>query len=661
MGIITNMLEKRSFDNQQWIKDWLRGKDPGVATNSGVEVSPESAVRSSTVLACGRLLSETIAALPLFLYRRLADNAKERATDHPLYEVLHIQPNKEMSSFIFREMMMWHLLFWGNSFSWIDWSNGGDVLGLWPLLPWKMEVKRTDEILVYKYQLPDNTFRTFPREQILHIPGMSFDGLVGRSLLSLAREPIGLSIALEQFGAEFFGRGINFGGFLETDSKALSQKAHENLRSSLKEKYQGISNTHKLFILEEGMKYKQNVIPLNSAQFLESRKFQAIEVARMFNVPLHLIQELDRATFNNIEQLDIGFSKYTITPWVTRIEQTETVTLLGVEERKRLFIKHLLEGLLRGDIETRYEAYNKARMGGWMSADEIRALEDMNPIPDGKGQGYWRPLNMVDTSEELPPVPDQFSRKAIEGKTEHRTATHKTRIANSHRKQFRDMTDRLIKVEKDPVIKAAKRIFGKRTIETDKFNVFLREFYDKKYGEINKRTKAIITNYGNVIFVAASDEVGVDLPSDELDEFMAGYTETFNARYIATSENRLSEAAEQAALNGTDSVVAVEGQFDYWEENRPGTVSLKETIQIAGAVSVLAYGMAGIGKTVWVAAGASPCPFCLAMSGKVVSTGTPFKLKSDIMTVEEREPLSFSSNISHAPLHGGCECQVVPG
>ena len=268
---------------------------------------------------------------------------------------------------------------------------------------------------------------------------------------------------------------------------------------------------------------------------------------------------------------------------------------------------------------------------------------------------------MVDTSEELPPVPDQFSRKAIEGKTEHRTATHKTRIANSHRKQFRDMTDRLIEVEKDPVIKAAKRIFGKRTIETDEFNVFLREFYDKKYGEINKRTKAIITNYGNVIFVAASDEVGVDLPSDELDEFMAGYTETFNARYIATSENRLSEAAEQAALNGTDSVVAVEGQFDYWEENRPETVSLKETIQIAGAVSVLAYGMAGIGKTVWVAAGASPCPFCLAMSGKVVSTGTPFKLKSDIMTVEEREPLSFSSNISHAPLHGGCECQVVPG
>lgn len=664
---ITRLFERRSFKNQQWLQDWLRGKDYGINSYAGVKISSESAIRNSAVFACGKLLSETIASLPLFTYKRLP-NGKEKATDHSLYNILHLQPNELMTSFIFREMMMWHLLFWGNSYSNIIMNNGGDVIALWPLLPWRMDPKWKNGKIVYKYRLPDNTETIIPNEYVLHIPGMSFDGLVGKSVLSCAREAVGLSMALEEFGARFFGQGAQFGGII-SHPKVLGEKAEANLRAALKEKYQGIANAHRILILEEAMEYKQNTIPPNDAQFLESRKFETAEIARFFNVPLHLIHDLERATFDNIEEMGIGFVVYSLRPWLIRIEQSETIKLLTTEEKKIYFIEHLIDGLLRGKIQARYEAYAIGKQWGWLSSDDIRALENQNPLPDGQGKIYWMPLNMIDASQAGNPLPQMELQESSLNEVEKnkleiravRSATLKSRIANNYRGLFEETATRIIKFERTNVLKAAKSIFKKRSASILNFNDFLNEFYQDKYDEINKRSKPPINTYGKVISSAISEEISSEIDSIKLDKFMDEYTEAFNRRYIGTSKSRLTDTVQNAIDKNLDPYKAVEDKFNQWEQTRPQTISIKETIKIAGAVSLFTYSMAGIQRVIWINTGSKSCPFCESLNGKVMGIEQPFMLKSDLMEAEGKESLTFSSNIFHPPLHGGCVCQLSPG
>jgi len=573
-----------------------------------------------------------------------------------------MQPNSEMSAFNFREMMILHLLFWGNSYSNIIKNKGQDVIALWPLLPWNMEVGREKGLLIYRYKLPDNTKIIIPNEYILHIPGMSFDGLVGKSLISLAREAIGLGLALEEFGARFFGQGATFGGFIE-HPKTLGSKAHANLTAAIKEKYQGISNAHKLMILEEGMTYKQNMIPPNDAQYIESRRFQKEESAMIFNVSPHLIKDLKRATLNNIEHLEIEHVIYTLMPWCKRIENAMSIKLIAQAERKTYFIEHLLDGLYRGDIKTRYEAYAIGKQWGWLNNRMIYRLENIN-VSGPEDDIKWMPLNMIDIKKVSVPLPEAIPESKNSRKLEiraYRSATLKSRIANSYRGLFEETTGRIIKLEKTNILKAAKSMFKKRSANISDFNEFLEDFYKKKYGEINKRSKPVINTYGKVVFDAAVEEVGANPEGKELDKFMDEYTEAFNARYIATSKGRLADTVQTAIDGELDPYNAVESKFTEWEQTRPHTVSLKETIKIAGAVSLLAYGLAGVTKMIWVNTGSKSCPFCEEMNGQVMGIEQPFKLKSDLMEADGKEPLTFSSNIFHPPLHGGCQCQIVPG
>ncbi|MGD9276350.1 MAG: phage portal protein [Candidatus Pacearchaeota archaeon] len=663
MGIFTKLFEKRSFDNQQWIKDWLRGADYGNETFSGINITENKALKYSAILAASRILSEGIAGVPLFLYKYVGEG-KEKALKHSLYSILHMRPNSEMTSFTFRELMMLHLIFWGNFYAEIKRNKGMDITSLWPLLPWKMEVKRENGNLIYKYKLPDSKDKIIPKKNLLHIAGISFDGLVGKSLISLAREAIGLGMGLEEFGARFFGSGAQFGGFIE-HPKTLGSKAHENLRASLKEKYTGISNAHKIMILEEGMKYSKNMIPLNDAQFLDSRKFQILEIARIFNISPHLLRDLDRATFNNIEEMGIEHVIYTLRPWCVRIEQSETIQLLDPADINQYFIEHELKGLLRGDIKTRYEAYNTARNGGWMNGDEIRALENMNPMPDDLGKKYWTPLNMMESGSSMippqtPPPQNQVSKSKVELRAR-RSATLKSRIANNYRGLFEETASRIIKLEKTGILKAAKSIFKKRNIDILNFTEFLEEFYEKKYGEINKRSRPVIDTYGKVIFGAALEEIGAELDKAKLEKFMEEYTEAFNKRYIATSKSRLNKTVADAAERELDLYNEVENKFKEWEQTRPQTVSLKETVKIAGAVSLFTYGLGGVQRLIWINMGSKSCPFCEELDGKVVGIDQPFKNKTDLMEAEGRDPLTFPSNISHPPLHGGCVCMISAG
>lgn len=359
-------------------------------STSGKVVTERSAMQMTAVYSCVRILAEAIAGLPLHLYRYRDDGGKEKAIDHPLYLLLHDEPNPEMSSFVFRETLMTHLLLWGNAYAQIIRNGKGEVVALYPLMPNKMSVDRdSDGHLYYTYQrsneealIAEGTKVVLSPKDVLHIPGLGFDGLVGYSPIAMAKNAIGLAIATEEYGSKFFANGATPSGILEYPGTV---KDPEKVRDSWTRGFSGSGNAHKVAVLEEGMKYTPISISPEQAQFLETRKFQINEIARIFRVPPHMVGDLDKSSFSNIEQQSLEFVKYTLDPWVVRWEQSIQRTLLQDEEKPRYFVKFNLEGLLRGDYQSRMNGYATARQNGWMSANDIRELENLDRIPPESG------------------------------------------------------------------------------------------------------------------------------------------------------------------------------------------------------------------------------------------------------------------------------------
>lgn len=373
-------------------------------SSAGKNVNERSAMQMTAVYSCVRILAEAVAGLPLHLYRYKEDGGKERAIDNNLYHLLHDEPNKEMSSFIFRETLMTHLLLWGNAYAQIIRNGKGEVVALYPLMPNKMQVDRDENgELYYIYTRSSDEAKTMegvtvyltPRD-VLHIPGLGFDGLVGYSPIAMAKNAIGLAIATEEYGAKFFANGAAPSGVLEHPGTI---KDPSRLRENWNSTFGGSTNSGKVAVLEEGMKYTPISISPEQAQFLETRKFQIDEIARIFRVPPHMVGDLEKSSFSNIEQQSLEFVKYTLDPWVIRWEQSLSRALLNEDEKRKYFFKFNLEGLLRGDYESRMSGYAVARQNGWMSANDIRELENMDKIPAEDGgdlyliNGNMLPLN----------------------------------------------------------------------------------------------------------------------------------------------------------------------------------------------------------------------------------------------------------------------------
>lgn len=359
-------------------------------SSSGKAVTERSAMQMTAVYSCVRILSEAVAGLPLHFYRYTEDGGKEKAIDHPLYSLLHDEPNPEMTSFVFRETLMTHLLLWGNAYAQIIRNGKNEIIALYPLMPNKMDVSRDKSGQLYY------TYVTQPEEahtmkgtvvyltpsEVLHIPGLGFDGLVGYSPIAMAKNAIGMAIACEEYGAKFFANGAAPGGVLEHPGTI---KDPQRVRESWQSTFGGSGNSNKIAVLEEGMKYTPIGISPEQAQFLETRKFQINEIARIFRVPPHMVGDLEKSSFSNIEQQSLEFVKYTLDPWIVRWEQSIRRALLTPEEKKKYFVKFNLEGLLRGDYQSRMNGYAIGRQNGWMSANDIRELENQDRIPAEEG------------------------------------------------------------------------------------------------------------------------------------------------------------------------------------------------------------------------------------------------------------------------------------
>lgn len=375
---------------------WL-GSTDDLGTVFNGRVTEEKALGIDAVFACVNLYARTLASMPLLLYEKTPEG-KQRAVNHPLYRLLHNEPNPNMTSHNFRKIMEASLKLWGNAYAWIEFDNSWRVKYLWPLLPGNVFPQRSLQTgeLFYDAVLYNGESRRFRSYEMVHIPGLGFDGISGRSPVRQFAETMGFNLDIKSYGRKFFKNGARPSGVLQHPG-SLSEEAQKRLERKFDKRYSGIENTGKTILLEEGMTYHQIGVPPEEAQFIESRKYSVEEIARIYGVPPHMIGDLEHATFSNIESQDINFAKHSIVPECVNWEQELMRKLLNDEEQARYEIEFNMEGLVRGDMESRYRAYAIGRQWGFLTADDIRAKENMSNV-DGGGITYV-PLNMI--SSEL--------------------------------------------------------------------------------------------------------------------------------------------------------------------------------------------------------------------------------------------------------------------
>lgn len=568
-GILTRLFggAQRRDSSGSWISEdtWtslaalLNGVAGGYAykTASGTTITPDTAMQTTAVYACVRILSESVASLPLITYRRLEDGGKERAPDFYLYPILHSLPNPEMTSFELFETLMGHLALWGNAYCEIEMDGAGRVRALWPLRPDRMTITRDRETkqIVYEYMLP-NSSQPVPlaAARVMHLKGLSVSGMVGLSPIAMARQSIGLALATEEFGARFYSNNAQPGGVLEHPGK-LGDEAYGRLKASWTETHAGLSNAHRVAILEEGMKFEKIGIPPNDAQFLETRKYQTTEIARVFRIPPHMLADLDRATFSNIEQQSLEFVIHTIRPWLVRIEQSIVRSLLTEAERRVYFAEFLVDGLLRGDTQSRYSSYAIGRQWGWLSVNDVRTLENMNPV-DG-GNEYLVPMNMMTLGA---PAPDTETTPADEAPVEEAEGETEEDIQRSIVAMgyiYRDAMQRIAKrVARDTQDAARKHLAAGNV---DRFNDWMNQ-YTLDLQQYIEKTLVPVTHAHLELFHWTGIEEG--------NAWNAAYmARIWGNRYMHDLLSRARECVTCARLDKRDLVAAFEDEMTFSEED----------------------------------------------------------------------------------------------
>jgi HK97 family phage portal protein len=627
---------------------------PQVQTATGIPVTERKALTYVPVLACARVIAEDLASLPLITYRRLDPRGKQRAAEHPLYQLLHTQPNPEQDSFMFRSMLQLHAATWGGGYAEIETANGWPV-GLWPIPPWRVEARRTPEGMLYYHVSPPSIDEVDQRRgvdllasQVFRVFWLSLDGVTPMSPVGWARESIGLGLATQEFGARFFANDARPGFVLEHPGQ-LSETAGKHVRESFESRHQGLSRSHRVALLEEGMKVHEVGIPQKDAQFLETRQFEVEEIARLYRMPPHKIQSLLRSTFSNIEQQAIEYVVDCLRPWLVRWEQAILTQLIPPEERTAIFAEFLVDALLRGDTPSRYEAYAKAINAGWMSRNDVRALENMNEVPEL--DSFLIPLNMVPVSSP-PPAPTQ--------RQEERSVAGRRRLAEAYHRIFALAAERIVRREKADVMRLAEAHLAKR--DGASFAEALRGFFTKHEAFVRREMGPVLNSYAEAIYADASGDVRAEqgLPP-ELEMFMEAYLAAFVSRWIGSSSGQILSVMGKASAQAEDPVAALGDRFTEWLATRPDKTAAWETVQAGNAVAKETYRLAGIERLVW-AASATSCPYCAALNGKVVEITKNFISAGEEFQPDGADgPLTTTVDLGHPPAHAGCTCSIVPG
>jgi HK97 family phage portal protein len=554
------------------------------------------------------------------------------------------------------------------------------------------EVPRPDgsTALLYEYQLASGELRRIPSEWIVHLRGFGNDGVRGYSPAFQAREAIGAAAAAEKYAASFFGNDATPRLVLKAKKSFRDENALKNIRKSWEDRFQGLEQSHLVAILEEDMDVESIGLSPEDSQLITTREFEAEEIAaRWFRVPPHKVGLLKRATFANIEHQSLEYLTDSLLPWLIRWEQRLTLDCLSPAERKAIFVEHKVEGILRADFETRMKGYRIAREMGLMSINEIRQLENLNPIGP-EGDLYHVPLNWIElgTPPELaqaggegrtaelfrlidrrnPGLPPGIRQDADEGEDEENLTPRQTRLVELRlrlRKRFRPLirkaAQEIVNREAADIGRAAEKLL-KRGRED--FAAWLREFYESHPGFVREKLLPILQAYGEAIGDTAGDVMGGEIDEDELEAFVEDYLSGDNGRaewYSGKALAQFFSLLEAVFDAGEDPFEKVQEKLDEWKENRADQMADLETVRAGGAFFVFVLNQFfSVTHWRWHAFGDS-CPYCNLLHGRIVASVETFIAEGEAFGVElPGGPLVPSFNIHHEPAHGGCDCMVVP-
>lgn len=664
----------------------------GSASSAGIGVGPTTALRYVTVWACVRLLAESIAQMPLHLYRKLADGSKERVTGSSLSEILSTKPNSWQTAFEYIEFLVTALCLRGNHYAFINRLSSGIIAELIPFMPQAVTPKRDGYDINYQVRFEDGTTDTLPQEKIHHIRGLSLDGFTGVSPIAYQRNAIGMGIAAENHGAYLLRNGAMPSGTLSHPSK-LTDEAYKRIRKSWQETHGG-DKQGGVAVLEEGLRFDKITMNNDDLQFLETRAFQRTEICSIFRVPPHMIGDLTKSSFSNITQQSLEMVKYTFLPWCRRIESAINRDLLSDDERRRgFYVEFLVSGLERADIEQRYRSYNVGIMSGILSPNECRAMENRNPRPGG--DIYLAPLNMVDSTEGLPKPTDPAAGDEDDEDPDATGKTGKNSSAKTLVRSIASASPALLGkgavTDDSPLV--VKGVLAREQLretyqprfhalasalvlhETEELRQALnasdgdgRAFSGKMAGVyqqlplyIRNQFLGLMRDYAVAVRKAALAEIDseVELDPEQLAKFVEELLQGFTTRHISSSEGQLSAIINETFLK--EIPAAIEQRLQEWQATRPEKIASREPVQQESAVAIYAWAAAGITKLQWKRRGSQSCPFCKALHGKTVGIGQPFIGEGDFTPEgHEASPLKVRGPKLHAPIHKGCVCVIIP-
>lgn len=667
-----------SEDPPSWVRsEW------GWDTASGRDVTPDSALRNMSVLACVRLISEVEAMLPLVTYKRL-ERGKTRANEFSLYSILHDVPNPEMTAMTYRQTVTGHVALRGNGLSEIEFDNAGRVRWLWPLNPDHVRrMQRKNGKLFYIYTLPSSVGGYdvgLPTENVLHIRWFTTNGLWSLSPIQLAKESIGTSLAAQEFISRFFSNGAEPGIMLKTE-KELSDKAYDRIQNDWEARHQGLDKSHRIAILEDGLSIEKLSVDNKDSQLLELLQFGTADIARLYGISLDMLAESDKAaTYASVEQFGERFVKYTMQPWLVRWEQEISRSLLTDVERQTYFAEHLVDALLRADLQTRYNAFVQGINNGFLSPNEAREKENLNPY-DG-GDVYLAPLNLASIDQlsqpaqpvgglrflggadapqlearTISPIDARNSETAREERS-NRSAASRRRMMLSQRKVFRDTAARVLRREIRDIKDAAQKAIGKRDAQS--LDLWLVQFYQKHEAFVHRQFSPVMSAYADMVAGVAGDEVNAEEGqfNEQVDHFTRAYINAYVARHTGISLENMRKRIQEA-LQTDDPMAALDESLDAYEDVRADEIARWESTRENNAAARMIYVAAGFIKIRWRSFNKS-CPYCSSLNGAVVGIEQTFISSGEDYQPEGADtPLRPSSDVGHPPAHDGCDCMIT--
>ncbi len=694
MGLFPTQAEQRAVPGP--IDDFWYKLFPNQSTLSGVKVSESTMLSSSAVFACINVISQDIAQLPFVLYKRLKDKkGKEKATEHTLFPLLRFSPNPEMTAYSFKQTLQSHILGWGNAYANVERDRSNRIKALWILLPNNMKVTRENGELAYNYRLPNGQEVIMRKEDVLHIPGLSYNGIVGYAPITLMREALALSLAEEGYSARFFGNGAMPTHVMKHPGK-IGDEGKKNIHKAWDKMHKGVQNSHRMAILEEGIDIQAIGLSQTDSQFLEGREFQINELARYFRMPLHKIQKMNDTSYNNIENMSQEYVSGTLQPHATQWEQSVHLTLLGRNEKSTYFAEFMFQDLLRGNSEARAKFYKSMWETGSLSPDDIRAMENLNPIPDGDGDQYFVPLNFIPidkAGEDINPIKDTGANNTVDPDDNNdneeeeetkilavsketqtlqeiraqRTVKIRNRIRNAYYSLFKDAGTAIVAKETVFVRRAIKK-YG----NTDEFKKQLDKFYKNEIKKtIQKRFGAVLISYYDTLAPEVYIELNLDDGSiDGIEKFTQDYIDGYYNRHTGSSlgqinsilnpDKRLIRADNINDEDEDDEITALNTRMDEWDEKRGNKIAVAEIVQAEGALVVMMT-LSQERTLIWQIQGKTTCEACISLQGKVVEKDQWFVQQNDDIPNGDLADIHVRFSKKHPPLHYACDCIVVPG